>query len=1396
MEIICCKFGETESKFTNQPFSVFKLWILINYNIDEITSWSIDHHFPIYISAIKFHHDEKGSDKILIIHIYKNDKVEFLRVRDFANDSSYNILSVCKNYCLIASESQIRVGELIMQFEDFSDILSIDIQQRSGKQQSYHHTSNYQDTDNAKGKDTARNNQILGFSRIISIFYDQTDHFNLIIECTDNSILIEKLIINNGCLSLKNSHSNRLFDISNDSIVDIQFDYEFNTILALKKSGAIEIYKNGVVIYSKRDIKYDDIWVFNKTMYFFSSQNKQVDFVSYVSQEQISDSQCETLSIKDWQSIKQLNIVDIHFTFIFDLIYVVKLNYLRIYDINTHKCVFEYFFDCEMKKVVQLNGYVYFIKNRHIDIMQVMLPNFSIQEMPLIQGEFKQLSSNNSVIYLITKDGSNQKLFRIKDTLARQYREYFDNDDVLVNFNLRRSTSEKLLLFNERQSVLKTLYFQKDEIRKYIQNQIDRKAANFKSDEWFAFENKDKTKLYFQKYDNLIGQMRTFDIEKSTNIVKVVASVPWLNQPVVSGDLIYEVNYIVNQVFSNKIVSSGNRVAVLEKLHKIRIYNQPNQNSYLPKIFESQKYKCLCWKRLDNQIIILDCNQQLITLNIVTGKFIQGYRISKKLLSASAQYIDQIRDEYETSRVVMLDDTFKGEKLKLEKKSGLKLYKLIEIVSNCRIKVVMYFLLPEYKQPFKFSEDLKFMINCQTYEIYQRQDYEYEDEIYMWQQLTFNTIESNNWKYNLNNSIVSPNLQRYIDYEIKNKKYQIKNTLDGKVWKEIPTELTDQSKLNQFIYFRWIGNNEVAMLHDQGVEKIFDIENDFEENNFRIINVQSNYGSNKNIDKGFHINLKLYHLDEVEKKLLTNQNQFLIFQQTQPSKKEIQRLFQVAMIEFQYSWCDHYMKYLPMLEFSFTHYHWVLAEKIISDNTQKILKIHDEFQFLFIKNPEGMTPLHLCLKQRNFFAIDIFLKMLTGHNFYSHSFNIIDILPNIIKTELPSLKNYLDSRVIQTQIMAQYKRGAIRTKKDKNYNIQLSNLWPNRQEFIDNFFELDQLETDVKVMVLDLPRNLEIFEIKTVQYLIDFQWTQTKHYTIIFLYMPYLMNHLIFFIYSNFVSKYDEHNEQFQTKIGFFVTILLLQIYLIITEIRQFQFTKMNYLRSAKNYMDLLQIGFTTCTMISHYIYDTRDEYSQSKILPTIHALASLILWINFLYFLRLFDSTSYLIRIVINVFWDMKWFLILLLVCQIGFAESFLRLCEYSDMENQFVENILDAFVFTFRMSLVDNDTSQFNESMSRSTIWILFVIASVVMQIVMLNLLISIISKSFEDINKQSKLAAYQEKSRIIYENAFIIPASINKKEDSDKFITIIKKFSANQNENNMRWQIAKIRQKCKIR
>jgi len=77
---------------------------------------------------------------------------------------------------------------------------------------------------------------------------------------------------------------------------------------------------------------------------------------------------------------------------------------------------------------------------------------------------------------------------------------------------------------------------------------------------------------------------------------------------------------------------------------------------------------------------------------------------------------------------------------------------------------------------------------------------------------------------------------------------------------------------------KWIDDTKIALLHDEGIEKTIDIVNNFKETDYRILSKDSHYGTNKNIENGFFINVKQFHLDDVDKKLLSNQNQFLLRQ--------------------------------------------------------------------------------------------------------------------------------------------------------------------------------------------------------------------------------------------------------------------------------------------------------------------------------------------------------------------------------------------------------------------------------------------------------------------------------------------------------------------------------------
>ncbi len=85
---------------------------------------------------------------------------------------------------------------------------------------------------------------------------------------------------------------------------------------------------------------------------------------------------------------------------------------------------------------------------------------------------------------------------------------------------------------------------------------------------------------------------------------------------------------MTENVFGNRVVSGGNRIMIHDRYHKLRIFSRPSWNTLLPSVFESETYRIYAYKEIENKIVVLDNNNNLLTLNPLTGKVIKGFKVS------------------------------------------------------------------------------------------------------------------------------------------------------------------------------------------------------------------------------------------------------------------------------------------------------------------------------------------------------------------------------------------------------------------------------------------------------------------------------------------------------------------------------------------------------------------------------------------------------------------------------------------------------------------------------------------------------------------------------------------------------------------------------------------------
>ena len=103
-----------------------------------------------------------------------------------------------------------------------------------------------------------------------------------------------------------------------------------------------------------------------------------------------------------------------------------------------------------------------------------------------------------------------------------------------------------------------------------------------------------------------------------------------------------------------------------------------------------------------------------------------------------------------------------------------------------------------------------------------------------------------------------------------------------------------------------------------------------------------------------------------------------------------------------------------------------------------------------------------------------------------------------------------------------------------------------------------------------------------------------------------------------------------------------------------------------------------------------------------------------------------------------MKVFLCIFFIVNVSFGEAFLRLSEMRE-ESSFIPNYAYSLIYSFRLSLGDTDTDAFDANLQPVTIWFIFVFCALYTNVVMLNLLIAIISKSFENVSDNENQAHY---------------------------------------------------------
>jgi len=80
------------------------------------------------------------------------------------------------------------------------------------------------------------------------------------------------------------------------------------------------------------------------------------------------------------------------------------------------------------------------------------------------------------------------------------------------------------------------------------------------------------------------------------------------------------------------------------------------------------------------------------------------------------------------------------------------------------------------------------------------------------------------------------------------------------------------------------------------------------------------------------------------------------------------------------------------------------------------------------------------------------------------------------------------------------------------------------------------------------------------------------------------------------------------------------------------------------------------------YDYDIDDTFNRCVL-----AISTFFMWFKLLYVMRIFKNTGYLVRMIVEVIYDMGIFLLILLITILAFGDTFLRLSLANEEDDQF---------------------------------------------------------------------------------------------------------------------------------
>lgn len=192
-------------------------------------------------------------------------------------------------------------------------------------------------------------------------------------------------------------------------------------------------------------------------------------------------------------------------------------------------------------------------------------------------------------------------------------------------------------------------------------------------------------------------------------------------------------------------------------------------------------------------------------------------------------------------------------------------------------------------------------------------------------------------------------------------------------------------------------------------------------------------------------------------------------------------------------------------------------------------------------------------------------------------------------------------------------------------------------------------------------KDIEIFSLEIIQMILLFLWKYYKKVISLFVLLPFLLYFVVFILYATWIQQEKEDEEETNgsyhaANLALIIIILINIAINIILELNKMMYSIIEYFTS---FWCLLNM----CSLILNSFVVIADLAGlQKRDLIPVLAVAVLLMWCKLFYFGRIFLSTAWMVRMIYSIFVEIVYFLLVLGIMVLGFANTFYIIARIND--------------------------------------------------------------------------------------------------------------------------------------